>query len=39
MVKAWIFKFSFEEWKILESMEEEDSREKALVIFKGKNRR
>lgn len=24
MVKAWIFKFSFEEWKILESMEEED---------------
>ena len=36
MVKAWIFKFSFEEWKILESMEEEDSREKALLILKEK---
>ena len=36
MVKAWIFKFSFEEWKILESMEKEDSREKALLILKEK---
>ena len=36
MVKAWIFKYSFEEWKILESMEEEDNREKALLILKEK---
>lgn len=36
MAKAWFFKFSYEEWKIIESMEEESSMGKALVIIKEK---
>lgn len=36
MVNSWIFKFSFEEWKTLESIEEVDSRENALIFLKEK---
>lgn len=36
MSKTWIFKFTFEEWKTIEAMEEKESREKALEILKEK---